>query len=207
MKLEFLHQAGHAAMRSWSRTSKQRIIAQCLTFASLRNLRCLMCIRVHDAALSCKLVQERLRNNTNEISALSCTAAGTDAPWVHTPFVSSSLIFIFSSTAAADDMSLRAFLLRVVSYKLSHPKKTEVTSESWCTKSVAKEGLASWRISACNHLHLMPSAAWDICHFLKSPKSHCWQGRGEMWEWSGTIFESPVWSIYQLKVVLCNELV
>ena len=38
-----------------------------------------VCMRAHDAALSCKLVQERLRKNTNEISTLSCTAAGTDA--------------------------------------------------------------------------------------------------------------------------------
>ena len=47
---------------------------------SPRSLRCLVCMRVHDAALSCKLVQERLRKKNNEISTFSCTAAGTDAP-------------------------------------------------------------------------------------------------------------------------------
>ena len=42
---------------------------------SPRSLGCLVCIRVQDAALS-------------------CTAAGTDAPWAHTRRVQSSLIFI-----------------------------------------------------------------------------------------------------------------
>ena len=41
-----------------------------LGFASLlispRSLRCLVCMRVHDAALSCKLVQERLRKKTTK---------------------------------------------------------------------------------------------------------------------------------------------
>ena len=123
-----------------------------------------MCIRVQDAALS-------------------CTAAGTDAQWAHTRRVQSSLIFISAGPGVVDYQ----FVQRVV----SHPKRTE-TTESWCTKYVTMEGLASWPISASNHLHLMHSAAWDICHLIKSPKSHGlrWQGTGEIWEWSGTIVMS-----------------
>ena len=146
---EFLQKAGRASVPNAFRAS---------LMISPRSLRCLVCIRVQDAALS-------------------CTAAGTDAQWAHTRPVSSSLIFISAGPGVVDYQ----FVQRVV----SHPKRTE-TTESWCTKYVA---MASWPISASNHLHLMHSAAWDICHLIKSPKRHGLrsQGRGEIWEWSGTI--------------------
>ena len=63
---EFLQKAGWASFPNAFGAS---------LLISPRSLGCLVCIRVQDAALS-------------------CTAAGTDAPWAHTRRVQSSLIFI-----------------------------------------------------------------------------------------------------------------